>query len=117
MSKMNNCIDYIEFPAKDSRDLHKMRDFFTRVFGWNYTMYGNDYADTADSGVSSGVNAENPSLAPLTVVYVTDLRQTYEKVKAIGAVITREIFEFPGGKRFHFQDPTGNELAVWSDKQ
>ncbi len=78
-------------------------------------MYGDDYADTGDSGVASGVNAENPATAILPIVYVTNLEQTYDKVKASGAIIVREIFSFPGGRRFHFKDLAGNELATWSE--
>ncbi len=110
-----NKIDYVEFPAKNIEALNKTRDFFHDVFGWNYAMYGDDFADTADSGTFSGVNSENPAPATLAIVHVADLRLTYDKVKASGGVITREIFEFPGGKRFHFQDPAGNELAAWSE--
>lgn len=78
-------------------------------------MYGDDLADTADSGIFSGVNAENPVPATLAIVHVADLHATYDKVKAAGGMITREVFEFPGGKRFRFQDPAGNELAAWSE--
>ncbi len=115
MNKQNNHIDYVELPAKSVEELNKTRDFFSKVFGWNYAMYGDDYADTGDSGVSSGINAENPADAVVPVIYVTDLQQTYDVVKANGAVIVREIFSFPGGKRFHFKDPSGNELAAWSE--
>jgi predicted enzyme related to lactoylglutathione lyase len=116
MNKQHNSIDYVELPAGSIEDLNKTRDFFSKVFGWNYAMYGEDYADTADSGVSSGINAENPAPAILPVIYVTDLTETYDAVKAHGAVIVREIFPFPGGKRFHFKDPAGNEIAAWSEK-
>lgn len=78
-------------------------------------MYGDDFADTADNGTFSGVNAENPAPATLAVVHVADLQATYKKVTAAGGIITREIFKFPGGRRFHFQDPAGNELAAWSE--
>jgi predicted enzyme related to lactoylglutathione lyase len=113
--KKDNHIDYVEFPASSIEELNKTRDFFSDVFGWNYAMYGDDYADTADSGVASGVNAENPGSSVLPVIYVTDLQQAYDKVKASGAPIVREIFAFPGGRRFHFKDPSGNEVAAWSE--
>ena len=115
MKDQSNKIDYIEFPAKSVAELNKMRDFFGGVFGWEYAVYGSDFADTNDSGTSSGINAEEPSLAPLAVIHVADLEATYDKVAAAGGRITREIFEFPGGRRFHFQDPAGNELAAWSE--
>jgi hypothetical protein len=110
-----NKIDYVEFPAQSITELNETRDFFSTVFGWNYAMYGDDFADTADSGTFSGVNAENPAPATLAVVHVADLQAIYEKVTAAGGIITREIFEFPGGRRFHFRDPAGNELAAWSE--
>jgi len=112
MNKQNNHIDYVELPSGSIQDLNKTRDFFTEVFGWKYAMYGEDYADTADSGVASGINAENPAPSVLPVIYVNDLEQTFKKVKKSGTLIVREIFSFPGGRRFHFKDPSGNELAV-----
>ncbi len=110
-----NKIGYVEFPARSIAELQETRDFFSNVFGWSYAMYGEDFADTADSGTFSGVNAENPTPATLAVVHVADLQATYEKVTAAGGIITREIFEFPGGRRFYFEDPAGNELAAWSE--
>ena len=115
MGRVNNHIDYVEFPAKDIGELEKIKEFFGEVFDWSYTMYGDDYADTSDSGMGSGINAENPTPTPLTVIYVSDLREAYNKVKIAGGTITKEIFYFPGGKRFHFQDPAGNNLAAWSE--
>lgn len=113
MSK-NNQIDYIEFPAKSVEELNKTRDFFSSVFGWKYAMYGDDYADTSESGVFSGINAEGPTQNILAIIYVDNLAKAYDKVKAAGGDITKEIFSFPGGQRFHFKDPAGNELAAWS---
>ena len=115
MNKVNNHIDYVEFPAKSVEELGKVKDFLSAVFGWSYTMYGDDYADTADSGTSSGINAEDPTPTPLVVIYAADLQATYDMVNTAGGTITKEIFDFPCGKRFHFQDPAGNHLAVWSE--
>ena len=115
MGRVNNHIDYVEFPAKDIGELEKVKEFFGEVFDWSYTMYGDDYADTSDSGMGSGINAENPTPTPLTVIYVSDLQEAYNKVKIAGGTITKEIFDFPGGTRFHFQDPAGNNLAAWSE--
>lgn len=112
----NNKIDYIEFPAKSVAELNATQRFYNQIFGWEHTMYGEDYADTADSGVYSGINAENPQTVTLVVVYALNLQDTYDRVVAAGGEITKDIFEFPGGKRFHFEDPAGNQLAVWSDK-
>lgn len=113
-----NCIDFIEFPAEDVGGLNKAKDFYTNVFNWSYQDWGADYSDTQSSGLSSGINADpshRPS-TPLAVIYTLDLEVVREKVIELDGVITREIFSFPGGRRFHFKDPAGNELAVWSDK-
>lgn len=107
--------DYIEFPARNIDELKRSKNFFSRVFGWSYQQWGDDYVDTKDSGVGSGISADNPTAAPLPVVHVPDLQATYNSVKDSGGVITKEIFSFPGGKRFHFKDPSGNELAAWSE--
>jgi len=108
-------IDYIEFPAASIGDLAKTTTFFAEAFGWEFQQWGDDYADTKSSGVGSGVNAESPSKAPLPVIHVADIDAAYSKVMAAGGSITKEIFSFPSGKRFHFQDPAGNELAAWAE--
>lgn len=115
MNKTNNHIDYIEFPAKSINELTKSKEFFNDVFGWSYVQWGDDYIDTKDSGVGSGISADNPTNQPLPVIYVSDIQVSYDKVKSAGGTIVREVFTFPGGKRFHFKDPAGNELAVWSE--
>jgi len=113
-----NCIDFIEFPANDVGCLIKAKDFYKKVFNWSYKDWGDDYSDTKSSGLSSGINADSSHRpnCPLAVIYTLDLEVVRKKVIDCNAVITREIFSFPGGRRFHFKDPTGNELAVWSDK-
>jgi predicted enzyme related to lactoylglutathione lyase len=116
MHKQPNQIDYIEFPAKSISDLNQTRDFFKTAFGWSHAMYGDDYADTSDSGVYSGINAESPSAAPLVIIYSANLTESLEKVKDAGGKITKEIYQFPGGSRFNFCEPSGIEMAVWSDK-
>lgn len=113
-----NCFDFIELPAKDLEALDQAKDFYKKVFGWSYKNWGDDYADTRSSGLSSGLNADpshRPS-HPLAVIYTDDLEAVREKVLESSGKMTREIFSFPGGRRFHFTDPAGNELAVWSDK-
>lgn len=112
----SNHIDLIEFPASSIEELKTTKDFFSRVFGWNFQDWGDDYADTKDSGVSAGLIADADSRAtmPLTVIYVDNLEEAHQKVIAAGGTITKEIFSFPGGRRFHFKDPAGNELAAWS---
>ena len=113
-----NAITYIEFPSPDANALQRSQDFFSAVFNWRYKSWGDDYVDTAGSGIGSGLNADaahRPQQA-LAVVYVEDLAAAREQVVAAGGAITRDIFSFPGGKRFHFREPGGIELAVWSDK-
>lgn len=113
-----NHIDFIEFPAPDASTLGRAKAFYQTVFGWSYKDWGEDYCDTADSGVGNGINAD-PSHRPqhpLAVVYVADLEAARARVLSAKGDITRDIFSFPGGRRFHFTDPAGNELAVWSDK-
>jgi uncharacterized protein len=112
-----HCFDFIEFPAKSIEDLQKSKVFYMNVFGWSYKDWGDDYSDTKSSGLGSGINADanHRPEHPLPVIYTKALEATREKVLAGKGTITREIFSFPGGRRFHFLDPSGNELAVWSD--
>lgn len=112
-----NTIDYVEIPARSAEDFARVRQFYASVFGWSYQNWGDNYADTKSSGVKSGLNADadNNSRAPLVVVHTSDLEAMRDKVRAEGGAITKDIFSFPGGRRFHFCDPSGNELAVWSD--
>ncbi|MBV9770907.1 MAG: VOC family protein [Bryobacterales bacterium] len=110
----NNQIDYIEFAATD---LPKTKAFYAEVFGWKFEDYGPEYSSFSDGRIAGGftTNAPPPIKGTLVVLYASDLEGTQAKVKAAGAAISREIFSFPGGRRFHFQDPSGNELAVWSE--
>jgi predicted enzyme related to lactoylglutathione lyase len=113
MTSNDRHIDYVELPAKD---LARAKKFYGAVFGWTYQDWGDDYADTQASGVGSGLNAgddHRPS-SPLVVIYADDLEGALERVRAAGGRITRAPFSFPGGRRFHFSDPDGNPLAVWS---
>ena len=105
-------IDYIEFPA---RDAVAMKAFYGQAFGWRFTDYGPDYAAFEGEGTDGGfaAGAEAPA-APLVVLYADDLEAMEAKVRAAGAAVTRPIFSFPGGRRFHFRDPAGTELAVWA---
>ena len=111
----HNRIDFVEFPAPDREALRQAQEFYTRTFGWRYQKWGEDYIDTADSGVGSGLASDEPTSAPLAVVYVVDLEHMREEVERNGGVIVRDIFSFPGGRRFHFKAPAGNELAAWSE--
>jgi len=114
----HNRIDYLELGAKNAGDYAKTKAFFETAFDWIYQDYGPDYCDTRSSGVGSGINgdAEHRTLQPLPVIYVDDLEAAQARVVEAGGIVTRAIFSFPGGRRFHFADPSGNELGVWSEK-
>jgi hypothetical protein len=110
-------INYIEFPSKN---IETTKDFFTAVFGWSFVDYGPDYTAFSNAGIDGGffksdltTNTSNGSA--LIVFYSKDLEQTQTKIVQSGGSINKPIFSFPGGRRFHFNDPIGNEYAVWSD--
>ncbi len=108
-------VDYIEFPTTNMK---KTEAFYTAVFGWEFTDYGPDYASFADGRMNGGFRAEKevePG-GPLIVVYAKNLEELETSIKERGGSIVKETFEFPGGRRFHFADPSGNVLAVWSDR-
>jgi predicted enzyme related to lactoylglutathione lyase len=117
MTERNNHIDLVEFPANSPEELKITKEFFTEAFGWKFKEWGEEYVDTQDSGLPSGINAATegrPSM-PLAVVYAKDLESTKEKIIKAGGTIIQDTYSFPGGRRFHFKDPAGNELAVWSE--
>lgn len=107
-------INYIELK---SNDLAQTKSFYHNVFGWNFTDYGPTYCSFAGAGLDGGFELTHKPITngALVVLYHYDLESVIEKVKSAGGSIVKEIFEFPGGKRFHFADPSGNELAVWSE--
>jgi len=109
-------IDYVELPSVTAHEL--TRGFYAKAFGWQFTDFGPDYAATTSGDVDLGLNGQpNEALAaPLPVVRVADLEATLDAVAAAGGVISRPIFAFPGGRRFHFIDPSGSELAAWSER-
>lgn len=111
-------IDYVEFPSKD---IKKTKTFFSQVFGWSFVDYGPEYTAFSDQRLNGGFfrselscSTENGSV--LIVFYSSKLEQTQLKIEDAGGTIVKPIFSFPGGRRFHFSDPNGNEYAVWSDK-
>lgn len=113
-------INYVEFPASD---LSQTTTFFSEVFGWQFRFYGPEYvAFTAESaGLDGGFfQSEQCSSTQtggaLIVLFSQQLEQTAQDVIHAGGQITKPIFTFPGGRRFHFTEPSGNEMAVWSDK-
>lgn len=107
-------IDYVEF---STTNLDETKSFYSEIFGWRFTDYGPDYTSFTDGRLSGGFTAASEVApgGPLVVVYVTNLVETEAKIRRHGGQIVRETFEFPGGRRFHFADPGGNELAVWSE--
>ena len=111
-------IDYIEF---HSADLEATKAFFTSAFGWAFTVYGQDYCDFKGEGVDGGF-FRSPEIAlassgaPRVLFYSAELEKTQAKIEAANGVICREIQSYPGGRRFHFIEPGGNELGVWSDQ-
>ena len=111
----NNHINYIEFKA---HDLEKIKAFYSRVFGWEFTDYGPTYTSFAQSGIYGGFETTGEPITngALIVLYHSDLEAIKADVEEAGGDLTKPIFSFPGGRRFHFKDPSGNELAVWSDK-
>jgi hypothetical protein len=111
-------IDYIEFPAAD---IDAAKAFYAGVFGWKFVDYGPDYCAFNDGGLDggfhrAGLHSSAAAGAALVVLYADDLEATRERVKSGGGSIVKDIFAFPGGRRFHFTDPNGNELACWSEK-
>ncbi len=115
MNIKNNHINYIEFKAKD---LEKIKEFYTKMFNWTFTDYGPTYIAFSDSGLEGGFEKTEDDIINgiLVVLYHQNLDKIKNKIKNIGGTISKDIFSFPGGRRFHFIDPSGNELAVWSDK-
>lgn len=107
-------MDYIEFPTTD---IEQTKRFYAGIFAWQFTDYGPDYTSFTDGRLGGGFRAvsENSAGGPLVVLYATDLKGIQDRIRENGGRIVREVFEFPGGRRFHFTDPGGNELAVWSD--
>jgi predicted enzyme related to lactoylglutathione lyase len=113
----NGKIDYVEFPA---RNLSATKAFFERVFGWSFVDYGPTYSSFSGQGLDGGfyeadmaASIENGSA--LIVLYSERLEETQAEVEAAGGRIVKPIFSFPGGRRFHFTEPSGNELAVWGE--
>lgn len=109
-------IDYVELPSATAHEL--TRAFYARAFGWQFTDYGPDYAATTTGDVDVGLNGQPDEAlsSPLPVIRVDDLEAAFDSVSKAGGTIAKAIFAFPGGRRFHFIDPSGSELAVWSER-
>lgn len=107
-------IDYVEFAATDVAEAKR---FYGEVFEWSFEDYGPDYASFSDGRLSGGFFTARQIRrgGPLVVLYTSNLAAMEAKIVGAGGTIVKDTFEFPGGRRFHFTDPSGNELAVWSD--
>lgn len=112
MSKHHK-IDYVEWPAGSIGDT---KAFYQKAFGWGFIDYGPNYAALSEGGLDGGFDADAGDTKPLVILYSDDLEASRAEVVAAGGSLTRDIFSFPGGRRFQFRDPSGNELGVWSDK-
>lgn len=111
-------IDYLELPAAD---LERAKAFYSEVFGWSFQDYGPDYCAFNDGRLDGGffrseLRASAGRGSALVVIYADDLESTRQRITDHAGTIVKDIFSFPGGRRFHFADPNGNELAVWTDR-
>ena len=110
-------INYVEFPA---RDLHATKTFFQSALAWTFVDYGPEYTAFSGEGLDGGFFQSDLVSSPdngsaLIIFYSKMLEQTLAKIVAAGGLIVKPVFSFPGGRRFHFTEPSGNEFAVWSD--
>lgn len=113
----NEKLNYVEFPAID---LNKTKQFFQQAFNWKFVDYGEEYTAFSGEGLDGGffkapLSADTRNGSALLVFYSNNLAATQQKIEAAGGDIVKPIFSFPGGRRFHFKEPCGNEFAVWSD--
>ncbi len=114
----NEKINYVELPAKN---IKANKDFFSKVFDWSFVDYGPEYSAFKNAGLDGGffkseLSASTDNGSALIVFYSQNLESTLTKIENAGGKIIKPIFSFPGGRRFHFFDPSDNEYAVWSDK-
>ncbi len=115
MSERHHTIHYIELPAVSLAD---MKAFYAAVFGWTFTDYGPGYAAFHGAGIEGGFDESREYISPrpagaLVILYSDDLESTQASIVKAGGTISTPTYSFPGGRRFHFQDPSGNELGVW----
>ena len=110
-------LSYVEFPAKD---IQATKQFFTEAFSWSFEDYGPEYTAFSNQGLDGGffrsnLESNTTNGAALLVFYSKDIEATQSKIEQAGGVVVKPSFSFPGGRRFHFVEPSGNEFAVWSD--
>ena len=110
----DRCIDYIEFNVAN---IARSKNFYGKAFGWTFTDYGPDYCEFSDGQLKGGFDASGPVTpgGPLVVLYGADLAGIQGRVESAGGRVVKPVFGFPGGRRFHFTDPDGYELAVWTE--
>lgn len=117
---VHHTIDYVEIPVTD---MAAAQEFYGTAFGWRFTSYGEGYAGVRTAAESEGEEAGGLTLAeaekvaragPFVILYSEDLEATLEAVRAAGGQVVDGPYVFPGGRRFHFLDPSGNELGVWT---
>jgi predicted enzyme related to lactoylglutathione lyase len=106
-------IDYVELPSATAHEL--TRAFYSKAFGWTFADFGPNYSAMTTGDVDVGLNGQREEAlsAPLPVVRVDDVEAAFDAVTKAGGIVAKAIFSFPGGRRFHFIDPSGSELAVW----
>jgi len=112
-------MNYVEYPAKD---LDATRSFFQNAFGWSFVDYGPDYTSFSGEGMDGGffrsdLASTTDNGSALVVFFSAQLEDTLAKVSAAGGRIIKPVFSFPGGRRFHFTEPSGNEFAVWAEPE
>ncbi|MFK7864221.1 MAG: VOC family protein [Pseudohongiellaceae bacterium] len=113
----HNKLNYVEFPSKD---IEASKLFFQTAFQWTFEDYGPDYASFSDQGLDGGfyradLECNSKKGGALLIFYSNEIEKTQADVENAGGVIVQELFDFPGGRRFHFTEPSGNEFAVWTD--
>jgi uncharacterized protein len=115
MNQNDKCINYIEFKVTD---ISLAKAFYGKAFGWSFVDYGPNYCEFSDGHMKGGFEFSEqvaPIGGPLVVLYGNDLISLQNSITDAGGTISKPIFAFPGGKRFHFKDPQGYELAIWSE--
>jgi hypothetical protein len=113
VTRQDGRIDYVEFATAN---IAGSRAFFAEAFGWGFTEYGPTYLGFEEAGLDGGFQGDpGDAAAPLVILYAADLEDAEARVRAAGGAVLRPIYAFPGGRRFHFREPGGNELAVWSE--
>jgi predicted enzyme related to lactoylglutathione lyase len=114
MELTDNHINYVEFKAMN---LGEIKRFYSAAFAWKFADYGPNYIAFSESGLQGGFERSKTKVTKgvLVILYHSNLTKVKERIIEAGGKIVKDIFSFPGGRRFHFEDPAGNELAVWSE--